>query len=141
MKRITFLFMIVCFIPLNTTFAEESIINHSSLTIAPLQSIGIVKVVASDEQKLIVNHNIFNQELLIECFINGFRFSKEKAGTKHQEGEGHLRLYIDGEHIGTLYEAAFVINGLPRGEHDIQIAVVKNDRTPYEMEETIHIRI
>ncbi len=132
---------LICFIPINGVFASVPVTNQTSVTIIPLQSTGVISVTASEERKMTVQYDIRENQLFVECLINGFLFSEEKAGTQHKEGEGHLRLYIDEEHIDTLYQPAFIVEGLSKGKHDIKVIIVKNDRTPYELEETFQVHI
>lgn len=108
----------------------------------PLSSVGVVKVQASGKNELIVEHNVTNETIFIECFINGFTFSKENEGSLPQEGEGHIRLYVEDNHVATLFQPAFYIENLQSGTHEIKIMVVNNDRSPYEdLEETLVITI
>ncbi|NEU29492.1 hypothetical protein GN156_01650 [bacterium LRH843] len=141
MKRFIFfiLFSSICLFSSNQVYTES--IENYHLTVIPLQSTGIVNVRASDKMDLEITHELRGEELYIECFINGFLFSEEKAGMQHIEGEGHLRLYVDGNHIDTIYQPAFIVKGLEKGEHDIQVVLVKNDRSLYELEETFQIKI
>lgn len=141
MKRMIALFICASLIPLNGAFAHEPAVNQSNLTIISLQSTGVVSVSASDERTLTVTHEVRDGDVYVECFIDGFLFSEEKAGTQHQEGEGHFRLYVDDEHIDTLYQAAFIVKGLSSGDHDIQVVIVKNDRTPYDLEKAVQVHI
>ncbi|WP_332689962.1 hypothetical protein [Halalkalibacter lacteus] len=142
MKKIIYVAPIVLTMTLGaiaTVCAEEEP-NLEVVKVVPIQSTGMVTV-ANNDSKLMIDYDIREQSVFIECFVNQFHFKKEKVGMLHQEGEGHIRLYINDEHVDTLYEPAFIINDLPSGEHEIKVVIVKNDRSPYDMEETILVTI
>ncbi|MFC0473050.1 hypothetical protein ACFFHM_21800 [Halalkalibacter kiskunsagensis] len=142
MKKSIYLVFIVFLImisgPIATAKAEES--NLEEIQVIPIQSTGIVTV-GNNDAMLLIDHEIRDQSVFIECFVNQFHFTKEKVGATHQEGEGHIRLYINDEHVETLFEPAFIINDLPKGKYEIKVVIVKNDRSSYDMEETIQVTI
>ncbi|MFC0558730.1 hypothetical protein [Halalkalibacter alkalisediminis] len=112
------------------------------LTIIPLQSTGVVQVNTSQKtNELVVDHKVSGGNVYVECFVNDFHFNENKVGSLHQENEGHIRLYINDEHIETLYQPAFIVQDLPKGNYEIKVMIVKNDRSPYEMEETFTVMI
>ncbi|WP_227935698.1 hypothetical protein [Alkalihalobacillus deserti] len=120
--------------------------NNSSylhqLTIVPLQSTGVIHVDTIQEPNVLeVDHKVSESDVYVECFVNGFHFNQNKVGSLHQENEGHIRLYINDEHVDTLYQPAFIIRDLPKGEYEVKVVIVKNDRSPYDMEETFTITI
>ncbi|WP_332632222.1 hypothetical protein [Halalkalibacter flavus] len=136
------LFLIINFSPTvsaNTDIAEKN--DLKGLHIVPLQNTGVVRVQIGGKRELNVYHEVRQNDLFVECFVNHFSFNQEKAGALHQDGEGHIRLYINDEHVDTLYESAFLIEGIPSGEYEIRVVVVKNDRSPYELEETFVVTI
>lgn len=142
MKRFFYIFATVSyFFIIFSPFAYAEAPLRDNLTVTSLQSIGIIDVLSTNEERFTVVHEEKEGDLFIECFVNDFLFSKEKEGTQHVEGEGHLRLYVNQEHIDTLYKGAFIVKGLPKGQHDVQVMLVKNDRTPYELEETFQVTI
>jgi len=121
--------------------ATETLTNQD-ITITPLQSTGVVHVNTSQqENELKVDYEVSGGDVYVECFVNGFHFNENKAGSLHQENEGHIRLYINDEHVETLYQPAFIIQDLPKGSHEIKVMIVKNDRSPYELEETFMVKM
>ncbi|WP_156323911.1 hypothetical protein [Bacillus sp. JCM 19034] len=51
-------------------------------------------------------------------------------------------MYVDDEHIATVFEPAFYMRDLPKGDHEIKIQVIQNDHTPYEgLEEVLSITV
>jgi hypothetical protein len=140
MKKVICIAPIVLSMTMGSIAAASTIGETLEIEVVPIQSTGIITV-ENKESKLTMEHEIRGKSVFIECFVNQFHFTKEKVGTLHQEGEGHIRLYINDEHVDTLYEPAFIINDLPSGEYEIKVVIVKNDRSPYELEETILVTI
>ncbi|WP_017727175.1 hypothetical protein [Halalkalibacterium ligniniphilum] len=121
---------------------ETSPFIEDKIEVVPLQSIGVVSINTSEaKREMTVHHAVKGSDVYVECFINRFTLAKEQAGSPHKDGEGHLRLSINGKHVDTLYKAAFIIKGLPSGSHEVKIEAVKNDRSPYGMEETFTVTI
>ncbi|KHF40808.1 hypothetical protein [Halalkalibacter okhensis] len=123
----------------NSDFTENN--DLQDLHIVPFQNTGVVQIQVGGKRELDVYHEVRQNDLFVECFVNHFSFNHEKAGALHQEGEGHIRLYINDEHVGTLYEPAFLIEDLSSGEYEIRVVVVKNDLTSYELEESFVVTI
>jgi hypothetical protein len=140
MRFIFFTITMLFFAGLVPIIQASEVSSLEQVTIVPLQSTGVIQVTTSPSL-LKVDYYKKENDVFIECFINGFTFNRDKAGSLHQEGEGHLRLYINNEHVETLYQPAFIIEGLQKGDYEIKIVIVKNDRTPYNMEETLNITI
>ncbi|WP_051556582.1 hypothetical protein [Alkalihalobacterium bogoriense] len=110
--------------------------------VIPFQSNGVVTVTTSNEsRKMEIGHEVKENDLYIECFIHDFHFSKENTGAAHVDGEGHIKLYINGAFVDSIYKAGFIIKDLPKGEHTIKIEVVQNDGRPYELEEEFTVEI
>ena len=59
-----------------------------------------------------------------------FRLAPENASTEHMDGEGHMRLYIDGEQVGRLYETWYQMPPLAAGTHEIRVDLGTNDHAP-----------
>lgn len=61
---------------------------------------------------------------------SNFRLAPENASTGHIDGEGHMRLYVDGEQVARLYETWFQMPPLPAGTHEIKVDLRTNDHAP-----------
>ncbi|MFV8827026.1 hypothetical protein [Alkalihalobacterium sp. APHAB7] len=110
--------------------------------VIPMHGNGIVQVsVSKDKRLLTVNHEEKGTDVYVECIIDQFTFAKEKAGKNHVDGEGHIQLFVDGQRVDSIYQAAFIIKGLPSGEHTIKIELVKNNYDLYEISEEFTVRI
>ena len=59
-----------------------------------------------------------------------FRLAPEKASTGHVDGEGHMRLYVDGAQVARLYEPWFQMPPLAAGIHEIKVDLSTNDHAP-----------
>lgn len=123
---------------INVQAIENSL---QELSIIPLQSTGVIQITSQETNVLEVEYKVRGKDVYVECFVNGFYFNEEKAGSLHQENEGHIRLYIDDEHVDTLYQPAFIIQDLQKGEYEVKVVIVKNDKSPYDMEETFTVTV
>ncbi|WP_148296802.1 hypothetical protein [Halalkalibacter akibai] len=134
---IPIILLVMCVPSLCVQAAElESLEN---VKIVPLQSTGVVNI--SPSRNMEVNYDKKEDWVYVECFVDGFKFTENKVGSLHQEGEGHIRLYINDEHVDTLFQPAFIIENLPEGEHVVKVVVVKNDRSPYDLEESFTVKM
>ncbi len=61
---------------------------------------------------------------------SNFRLAPENASTGHVDGEGHMRLFVDGEQVARLYETWFQMPPLPAGTHEIKVDLRTNDHAP-----------
>ncbi|WP_100404590.1 hypothetical protein [Bacillus solitudinis] len=112
------------------------------ISVLPLTNIPTVEVIAAQQERTLkVNHEIRDGDVYVECLIHPFTFKEEKVGHAHQDGEGHIRLYINEQHIDTIFKPAFIIRGLPAGNHEVKVEVVKNDKTRYDLEESFTVSL
>ena len=61
---------------------------------------------------------------------SNFRLAPENASTDHVDGEGHMRLYVDGEQVARLYETWTQMPPLTAGTHEIKVDLRTNDHAP-----------
>lgn len=61
---------------------------------------------------------------------SNFRLAPENASTPHVDGEGHMRLYIDGEPVARVYETWHQMPPLEAGTHEIRVDLGSNDHAP-----------
>ncbi len=59
-----------------------------------------------------------------------FRLAPESASTGHVEGEGHMRLSVNGEQVARLYETWHQMPALAAGIHEIKVDLRSNDHAP-----------
>ena len=68
----------------------------------------------------------FNLRIALE----NFDLAPVKASRDPVDGEGHARLYLNGEYVTRIYEEWTQITGLEVGRHEITVALVANDHAP-----------
>ncbi|MEB1809963.1 MAG: hypothetical protein LPK26_22155 [Bacillaceae bacterium] len=139
-KSILILFSVIVglFSPMGQVTADEL----QEVQVIPMHGNGIVQVsVSKDKRLLTVNHEVKGSDVYVECIIDQFTFAKEKAGKNHVDGEGHIQLFVDGQRVDSIYQAAFIIKGLPSGEHTIRLELVKNNYDLYEISEEFTVQI
>ena len=49
---------------------------------------------------------------------------------EHGDGEGHLRVYLDGTDIGSAYSPTYHLGSLEEGLHEVRVDLLWNDRMP-----------
>ncbi len=59
-----------------------------------------------------------------------FRLAPASASSRHADGEGHMRLYINGERVTRLYETWYQMPPLVAGTHEIRVDLGTNDHAP-----------
>lgn len=115
---------------------------NEDVLVEPVLRVGDISINKGNPLNLVVNYDLKDNQLYVECQLSGFSFGQNEVGTLHQENEGHLRIYLNDEHIATLFERAFYLKNLPIGEHEVLVQVVQNDHTPYKgVDEVIAISI
>ena len=58
--------------------------------------------------------------------VRNFRFSPEHASQKHQKGEGHAHLIINGQKVARVYSPWFHIDKLKPGINEIRVTLNAN---------------
>ena len=61
---------------------------------------------------------------------SNFRLAPGNASTGHVDGEGHMRLYVDGEQVARLYETWYQMPPLAPGIHEVKVDLRTNDHAP-----------
>ena len=59
--------------------------------------------------------------------VNNFQFTPANASTKHQSGEGHAHLYINGQKIARLYSNWFHLPEFIKDKNEIRVTLNTND--------------
>lgn len=141
MKRLVIMFLILS---ITTGCVEDKPRPEGNVEILPLQVVNhtaqAVEVINQQQKmNLTVKHHVRDQNVYVECYIPSFTF-KEKGGKK-VNGEGHIRVSVDGEKMNDINTAAFVVKGLDRGRHEILLEVVHNDLTTYNMKKSWNVTI
>jgi hypothetical protein len=62
-----------------------------------------------------------------------FTVAPHSASTEHVDGEGHFRLYVDGEKWLRFYNESIHVEGIPEGEVTIEVELSGNDHGAYSI--------
>ncbi|QHE61184.1 MULTISPECIES: hypothetical protein [Rossellomorea] len=94
---------------------------------------------ANREQKPVsIKHMVQGNQVYIECIVPGVTFTSEKKGAK--KGKIIVR-----SNTGNLYKeyhtAAFVIKGLPKGVHLLNVEIVGKNNQSFGMKEQFYVTI
>ncbi|MFA9456210.1 hypothetical protein ACERJO_05480 [Halalkalibacter sp. AB-rgal2] len=137
MQRVTISLFVILIMMSTSVLAE-----NENVLVEPVLHVGDINIDKGNPLNLDVNYNLKDNQLYVECQLSGFSFGQNEVGSLHQDNEGHLRIYLNDEHIATLFERAFYLKNLPNGEHEVLVQVVQNDHTPYNgVDEVITISI
>ena len=69
------------------------------------------------------------QGMNLELLTEHFRFSPERAGSRHVPGEGHAGIQVNGNKIARCYGPWFHLRFLPPGTHLVEVTLCANDLT------------
>jgi hypothetical protein len=99
---------------------------------------GFQKEVANETPSLFVHYQIKGNNLFVDCVLTGISFretdySKEKVGK--------MIVWVDGKKLQEVSAAAFIIKGLPPGEHKLKLEVVKLTNEPYGLMKEFMVNI
>ncbi|NMH72715.1 hypothetical protein HF078_06490 [Bacillus sp. RO2] len=87
-----------------------------------------------------LHHSVKDQDLYLECIITpNFKF-KENSKTK-KDGEGQVVVYVDNKKWGSFAKGAFILKGVPKGEHKLTVKLLHNDESEYGIEQSIQVEI
>ncbi|UXH45532.1 hypothetical protein [Rossellomorea vietnamensis] len=94
---------------------------------------------ANREQKTVsIKHMVQGNQVYIECIVPGVTFTTEKKGAK--KGKIIVR-----SNTGNLYKeyhtAAFVIKGLPKGVHLLNVEIVGKNNQSFGMKDQFYVTI
>lgn len=89
-------------------------------------------------ESMSVKQEVRGNDVYVECVISNFTFSKRDEKAK---GSGFIQLYLNGQKIDDIYTAAFIIKGLPLGNHLIKLELVQNDGTPYGINHEFEVKV
>lgn len=65
-----------------------------------------------------------------------FQFAPELVNREHVVGKGHGHIYVDGVKIARIYGAAYHLDGLAKGERQIEVTLNANDHREYSVDGT-----
>ncbi len=115
--------------------------NHSTRSIPFDEEYERIVSSSKKDERLIVNYEVKDQDIYVECFVKDFSFNREDIGSVKKEGEGHIHLYINGNKVDSIFQSSFIIKSLPSGTYNIKLELVHNDYTPYGISEEFEITL
>ncbi len=139
-----FILFLFCVALILTGCSQDKPRPEGGVNIIPLQVVDkqnpTVEVISQRQKReLTVSHHVRGQNVYVECYVPSFTFRDRAVGKIN--GEGHVRVSIDGERMDDIYTAAFIVKGLEKGHHQILVEVVHNDSTSYDMKKSWNVLI
>jgi hypothetical protein len=92
-------------------------------TVLPMVSVYSEKTPSLSVQSRTKGNNVF-----VECILSGISF---RQSDQHDRKVGKLVIWLDGKRTKEVNTAAFIIKGLPPGEHRVKLEVVDLKNVPY----------
>lgn len=83
-----------------------------------------------EQATMSVHYLAKNNRVYIECYIANFSFS---------EGNGFINVYLDGKKVDAVRSAAFVIENVKAGQHNITLQLVQNNQIISSSERTVYM--
>ncbi|KMJ58724.1 hypothetical protein AB685_11565 [Bacillus sp. LL01] len=87
-----------------------------------------------------VHHRVKDTNIYMECIVTP-DFNFQANTTRKKYGEGQIGVYLDGKRWDIFTSGAFILKGIPKGEHEIKIKLLHNDKSEYGLEKTFHVEI
>ncbi|MCZ4257981.1 hypothetical protein O4H53_20730 [Sulfitobacter sp. G21635-S1] len=72
----------------------------------------------------------------LHVMVENFEFSPQNASLPHQPGQGHAHVYANGVKLARIYGPWMHLDGLPKGQVEIEVTLNSNDHHPLEVEGT-----
>lgn len=135
MKKVLFVFVISLLI----MGCQQSKDYSSNVQVIPDQT-ATFEVLAKEDEGLnmTVREQLKGNDLYVECIVSNFTFSNRD---KKDSGQGYLNLYLNGKKIDEIFTPAFIIKGLPTGNHKITLELVHNNGSSYGVKKELEISI
>lgn len=107
----------------------------------PIDDTHEVIIEESNPGRLMINYEVKNNDVFVECLVANFSFNKATKGSLKKDGEGHIQLFINDQQVDTIYQPSFIIKSLPIGTYRIRIELVHNDDTPYGINQEFEVKM
>ncbi|RBW70234.1 hypothetical protein [Bacillus taeanensis] len=116
--------------------------KDEGITVLPVKETIFKEIgkVSANERTLTVHHKVKSNNVYIECLVPNFSF-KDPKDRKLKDGEGYIKVSVNGTHVTDIYKAAFIVRGLPVGKHEIKLEIVHNEDTSYGLSKTFTAEI
>lgn len=87
------------------------------------------------QDRFMVQHHIKEDRVFVECILPDITFRENSPN------QGKIILYVDGKKKEEITTAAFIIKGLPEGNHQIRLEVVNLKNEPYHLQKEFTVSI
>jgi hypothetical protein len=128
------LFLLAAFFMLGYVIANQSNDKDISPSTASNMSHSKFDVPAGQPQPQITNLTASKDPKMgwnIKIETKDFEFTPQNANQKHQPGQGHAHLYVDGIKITRVYSNYYYLSGFNDGIHELTITLNTNDHKDY----------
>ncbi|MEC1520976.1 hypothetical protein P9D43_02865 [Neobacillus niacini] len=88
----------------------------------------MVSKYSENNPSLYVQSRTKGNNVFVECILSGISF---RQSDQHDRKVGKLVIWLDGKRTKEVNSAAFIIKGLPPGEHTVKLEVVDLKNVPY----------
>lgn len=106
------------------------------ISIEPMHTVraenDVVVLGMRSEQSFTVQHHVKENNVYVECFIPDISFTNRNTS---------LIVSVDGNQKKVVTTAAFIIKGLPKGSHQIQLQVVEKNQKREDMKKDFEVLI
>ncbi|AYA75299.1 hypothetical protein DOE78_07560 [Bacillus sp. Y1] len=106
------------------------------VSIVPMHTVraenDVVVLGMKSEQSFSVQHHVKENNVYVECFIPDISFTNRNTS---------LIVSVDGEQKKVVTTAAFIIKGLSKGSHQIQLQVVEKNQRREDMKKDFQVLI
>jgi hypothetical protein len=138
-----YVIMIICLLIISAYRSYDS--KPPEVSLMPMQVVQFEETAVEasavlNENNLTIRHHVKEKDVYVEVIIPGFNFSSPTQ-KKKVNGEGYVKLYLNEKQIDEIYQAAFIVKGLPAGKHNLKFELVQNDSTSYGINEEITVTI
>ncbi|WP_258535577.1 hypothetical protein [Bacillus sp. 03113] len=99
-------------------------------------SIPVLLNIQQQTTPFVVQYEVRGKNVFVECFLRDVSF---RSNSNKKNGKIHL--FIDGEKKDEIRSAAFIIKGLSKGKHLIELNIVKPDNKPYQLRKKFSVVI
>jgi hypothetical protein len=107
--------------------------GFEQVTVKPMVSEYSEKAPSLYVQSRIKGNNVF-----VECILSGISFRQSEENDRKV---GKLVIWLDGKRTKEVNTAAFIIKGLPPGEHNVKLEVVDLKNVPYGVTKEFLVKI
>lgn len=87
---------------------------------------------------LYVQSRTKGNNVFVECILSGISFRQSEQNDRKV---GKLVIWLDGKRTKEVNSAAFIIKGLPPGEHSVKLEVVDLKNVPYGVTQEFLVNI